>query len=167
MNKKFTKERFVELVFVLSILNIVFTFALSFFVFQFFDGSKVSTKINFKASEKNVEAARFPIQSPIELPKVLYNLSGKITKLEKDAIIFNAAISSKDSKGEVVSSVESRKANIDSATAIKRLAFVNNSPVESIIKLSDIKVGDYVEVISDQDISNAAEFSATVVRVLP
>jgi len=103
----------------------------------------------------------------IILPKVLYNLSGKITKIEKSAVTFNATISSKDSKGEIVSGVESRKANIDSSTVIKRLTFVKNSPVESEMKLGDLKINDYIEVVSGQDISVAKEFSVTLIRVLP
>lgn len=165
LNTKFTKEKFVELVFVLSVLNIIFIIALGFFVFQFLDSGKIGTKIN--PNEKTGEAVRFPVQPPIELPKVLYNLSGKITKVEKDAVIFDAVIFSKDAKGEIASGVEPRKANIDSAVNINRLVFVKNSPIESAIKLSDLKVGDYIEVISDQDISDAAEFSVTLVRVLP
>lgn len=165
LNEKFIKERFVELVFVLSVLNIIFILALGFFIFQFLDSGKLIRNSHTGINETYIPP--LPSRPPIELPKVIYNFSGTIAKLEKDAIVFNAEIIGIDEKGEITKTIEPRKANIGSSANIKKLVFVKNSPVESAIKLSDLKVGDYIEVISDQDISAALEFSATQVRILP
>ncbi|MDP3057057.1 MAG: hypothetical protein Q8N37_00865 [bacterium] len=164
MNMNFTKEKFIKSIFVLSVLIIILIIALSFFVLQFSGNGNDGNNSRNNPAETAAPARKTP---EIILPKVLYNLSGKITKIEKSAVIFDATISSKDFKGEIVSSTESRRANIDSATNIKKLVFVKNSPVESVINLSDIKVGDYIEVIAEQDISSAIEFSATQMTILP
>ncbi|MBU3925484.1 hypothetical protein KJ854_06185 [Patescibacteria group bacterium] len=160
----FTKEKFIKSIFVLSVLSIILIIALSFFVLQFSGNGNDGNNSGNNPAEIAAPARKTP---EVILPKVLYNLSGKITEIEKGAVTFSATIFSKDSKGGIVSDIESRKANIDSATNIKRLFFVKNSPVESAIKLSDLKVGDYIEVISDRDISDSAEFPATVIRALP
>lgn len=167
MNKDFTIERIIKIILVLSALNVVFILALSFFVFQFIEMNRPVAGTISGVGGKTGEAVNFPVQPKIELPKVLYNLSGKITGIEKDAVIFNAAVLVKGSGGEIVGDAESRKANIGPVTVIKRLAFIKNSPVESVINFTDLKIGDYVEVISDQDISTAAEFQATRVTILP
>jgi hypothetical protein len=101
------------------------------------------------------------------LPEILFNLSGKITAIEKDAVIFDAIISSRDSNGEIVSDSESRKVIVGPDTSIKKLVFVKNSPIESEIDFMDLKVGNYIEVISSQDINTAAEFTATQIMILP
>lgn len=164
---KFTKEIFIKSVFVLSFLCIVLIIAVSFFVFQLLHGRRAGDKINPDVNKKTEETFHIPVQSPIELPKVLYNLSGPITVLDSGIITFNAAIVRKSANGEIINSTESRKADITAQTKISKLSFVNRSPVEVNLKFEDLKIGDNIEVISDQDISTKPEFSVTRIRVLP
>lgn len=167
MSKNFTSERIVKTILVLSALNIVLIAGLSFFVFQFLEMNRPRTGVDYNIDKKTDEVIKFPVQPEIKLPEVIYNLSGKITKIEKDAVTFDAAISVKNPAGEIVSDAEPRRAIVGPATNIKKLTFVKNSPVESMINFADLRVGDYIEVISSQDINTATEFTATQIMILP
>lgn len=162
------KSKFIELVlinsasllFILAVINIA-----TFFINGIQDnfgrpqiGAQPEAQKNFSA---------LPKQKEVVLPKVLYNLSGKIIKLENGAIIFNAEIISIGSDKKIVKTIESRKAIFSSSTKFNRLSFINNSPVETKIEIKDFKEGDYIEAISDKDISKSAEFTATQIRILP
>lgn len=109
----------------------------------------------------------------IELPKVLYNLAGLVLQLEKSSFIIEASVPQIDDNGQLSQKTDRRKVNITSATRITRLTFVSQegrsgkAPVETPMAFKDIKVGDYIEVISSQDISQASEFEATQARFLP
>lgn len=105
-------------------------------------------------------------------PKILYNLSGPIQKIEKDSIIFLAIITQFDETGQPIEKTETRKAIITPFTKFSQLTFVEiepgrKTPKETQISFKDLKVGDFVEVISNQDISRAEEFEAIQVRILP
>jgi len=69
--------------------------------------------------------------------------------------------------------IESRKVFVTSNTKFSRLTFVaqegtsQKTPQETNIFFKDLKVKDYIEVISNQDISQSPEFEATQIRVLP
>lgn len=162
------KEKFIKLVIVNSMLFLLILTVISFAVF-FVDGGMK----NLNKSRTGLPSASpspspvLPKQKEVALPKVLYNLSGKITKLDNNAIIFNAEIISLNSNKEIVKTIESRKALVGSSAKFSRLSFVNNSPIETKIELKDFKEGDYIEAISSKDISKAAEFTATQVRILP
>lgn len=162
------KNEFIKIVIISSaiILIVILTLSLLGNISSINPGKIFNLPANQSPKDRNEQAA-LPRESKVELPKVLYNLSGKITKLEANAIIFDATIISKDERGEIVSAIEPRKANIGPAAKISCLAFVNNSPMETKINFSDLKIGDYIEVVSDNDISRAPEFFAIQIRVLP
>ena len=109
----------------------------------------------------------------ITLPKVLYNLAGPIQELQKDYLIFEASIPQINDAGQLVPKTEARKVLIAPATKFSRLAFVaqagtnQKTPQETSISFKDLKVKDYIEAISNQDISEAQEFQAIQIRVLP
>lgn len=108
----------------------------------------------------------------ITSPKILYNLAGTIEKIEKDSIIFKATIPQLDEKGQPIEKTEIRKAQITPATKFTRLTFVEieperKTPKETPITFKDLQVGDYIEVVSNRDISQLEEFETTQIRVLP
>lgn len=109
----------------------------------------------------------------ITLPKILYNLAGPVKNFDKKSITFEASIPQLDEKGEAIAKIEIRKALITSATKFTHLTFVaqpgtnSQTPLETSITFQDIKIGDYIEIISNQDISQKEEFEATQIRVLP
>lgn len=113
-----------------------------------------------------------PEEEPkIILPTILYNLSGTIKKLEKDSLSFEAKLTQLDEKGQLIEKMEIRKAIITSTTKFNRLTFVEAEPgrktiKESPIAFKDLKMGDYIEAVSNQDISHAEEFEATLIRIL-
>ena len=162
------KSKFIELVLVnsASLLLILALVNFAAFLFKYAGGTVNRTKISPTFEAKSTPTV-LPKPKEVVLPKVLYNLSGKITKLEEGAIVFNAEIISIGSDKKIIKTIESRKAIISAATNFSRLSFVNNSPVETKIEIKDVKEGDYIEAISDKDISKSAEFSATQIRILP
>ena len=107
-----------------------------------------------------------------KLPKVLYNLTGRIETIEANAVVFDAVISFVNAAGEIEQKTETRKAVITPTTKITRLVFVtqpgtdSRTPRESQISLGSLQAGDLVEVLSNRDISSAEEFEATQIRLL-
>lgn len=119
------------------------------------------------SSEKGQESAR------IELPKILYNLVGLVQDLDEDSFILQASIPQVNESGQLYQKTEERRVNITASTKITKLTFVSQegqsgkTPVETPMTFDDIKVGDYIEVIASQDISQVAEFEADQARFLP
>jgi len=109
----------------------------------------------------------------ITLPKVLYNLTGTIKSIGNNAFAFDATIPQLDENKQVFTTVETRSVLISADTKINRLTFVakegskNKNPVETAITFAALKIGDYVEVVSNQDISDKKEIRATRIRILP
>jgi len=109
----------------------------------------------------------------ITVPKVIYNLAGLVQKLEENSFILEASIPQLDQSGKVTQRKETRKINVTSGTKFSRLTFVaqpgstGKSPLETPMTFGEIKVGDYIEVIANQDISQAQDFEASQVRELP
>lgn len=119
-----------------------------------------------KESDKNSDIKPIPVQEKIIVPKIIYNLSGKITKIDGNTVVFNAEINNVNEKGVLIESrEEERRAIVNSTTKISSLSFVDRSPVDKKINFSDLKSGDYAEIISSSDISNAKEFLATQIRI--
>lgn len=119
------------------------------------------------------EASKKENQQQIILPKVLYNLAGPIQELQKDSLTFEASIPEINGAGQLAPKTELRKVLITTTTKFSRLAFVaqegtnQKTPQETAISFKDFKVKDYIEVISNQDISQAQEFTAVQIRILP
>lgn len=120
------------------------------------------------------QEAELPQKGPkISIPKILYNLAGVIQKLEKSSLVLEATIPQLDETGQLTQKTEIRRVIVGSATKLSRLAFVTEEGTdrriskETPIILRDLKIGDYIEVISNQDISGKQEFEATKIRILP
>ncbi|MBZ9578501.1 hypothetical protein KJA14_01480 [Patescibacteria group bacterium] len=110
----------------------------------------------------------------ITQPKVLYNLAGSIEKIEflKDSLVLEATIIQIDETGQPIQKTEIRKVIVTPFTKFSHLTFVETepnrrTPQEASITFKDLKTGDYIEVVSNQDISQAEEFEAIKIRVLP
>ncbi|KPJ57233.1 hypothetical protein AMJ49_01315 [Parcubacteria bacterium DG_74_2] len=133
----------------------------------------ISLKLILFKKEAPGPEAETPQEVPkITPPKVIYNLAGTITKIEKDTLSFEATIPQVDEAGQPITKTEMRKAIIAPLTKFTRLTFVETepgrkTPKETQISFKDLKIGDYIEVISNQDISRAEEFEITQIRALP
>jgi hypothetical protein len=109
----------------------------------------------------------------VATPGVLYNLAGKIEKLEEGVIIFEAIVPQIDERNQLLSKKETRRAIVTSNTGFSRLIIATQqesgaeTSKENQIDFKDLKIGDYIEVISSQNISQAMEFEATKIRALP
>jgi len=111
----------------------------------------------------------------ITQPKVLYNLAGSIKKIDflKESLILEATIIQIDEAGQPIEKTEIRKVIVTPITRFTHLTFVTQegaerrTPQETSITFKNLKVGDYIEVISNQDISQKEEFEVTQIRVLP
>lgn len=114
-----------------------------------------------------------PESPKVTLPKVLYNLAGTIQKLEKNSLILEAMIPQVDETGQPVQKSEVRKVIVSPTTKVSRLVFITQEgtdrkvPEETPIIFGNLKIGDYIEVISNQDISEKQEFEVTQIRLLP
>jgi len=131
--------------------------------------------LNEKIANINSELAtkKEKAKPQITIPSILYNLSGIIQDLGKNAIVLKASVSQLDENGNPSQRIEVRKVLVNSATQISKLAFVTQKdtnkrvPQETPLSFGDLKVGDPIEVISSQDVSSKEEFEAVKVRMLP
>lgn len=122
---------------------------------------------NEQSNSDKSDTKPIPVQEKIVIPEDVYNLSGRILKIDGNTIIFNAEIYGVDEKGERIVRNEQRLAIVNAQTEISTLVFVNRSPVTKKINFSDLKSGDYVDIISDTYIGKLQEFLAKKVRVKP
>jgi len=125
-------------------------------------------------SKPSLPEAGVPSSFPnVATPGVLYNLAGKVEKLEEGIIVFEAIVPQIDEKNQLLSKKETRKAIITSNTSFSRLVIATQQETglkkseENQIDFEDLKVGDYIEVSANQNISKLTEFEAIKVRVLP
>lgn len=140
-------------------------------IFKSFFGCPATNEL---PGTSNSPAARAPSPAPakIVLPKILYNLAGSIKSLEKSAVILDAYIPYLDENGDPAKKNEIKKALVTSDTRITRLTFVaepgsdRRSPQENPVGFSELKIGDSIEVVSNQDITDKAEFDAILIRIL-
>lgn len=128
----------------------------------------IESKLEHPQKEENL-----PRRQEITAPKILYNLAGLIQKLEENSLILQASIPKIDDAGHIFQDTNIRKVVVGPNTKFTRLAFVTQegtdrrTPKETQIVFKDLKVNDYVEVVSNQDISQKQEFEATKIRILP
>lgn len=66
----------------------------------------ISTKYFFSRKRISISPKK---EQKITLPKILYNLTGIIQKLEKDSLTFEATMPQVDEKGQPVEKTEIRK----------------------------------------------------------
>ena len=110
--------------------------------------------------------------SGVTTPKVLYNLTGIIEEFGENTVYFEADIPQIDEKGQLVSKKEIRKAILEPTTEISRLYFETHRetgkkiPKEIEMDFEDLKIGNEIEVLSNQNIGELQEFKVTKVRVL-
>lgn len=113
-----------------------------------------------------------PKPQKVTLPKVLYNLAGSIQEIGTNFLVLDAAIPGMDDSGQPIIKKEIRKVLTTLSTKFTRLTFIekpgstSKTPQETTIGFKDLKKGDYVEAVSNQDIWNKQEFEATLIRVL-
>ncbi len=107
----------------------------------------------------------------VTTPKVLYNLVGTIKEIEETVIVFEAVVPQVNEKGEIVPKNELRRILISPTTEFTRLTIVTHEETgkqtikEIKITFKDFKVGDYIEVLSSQNISEEKEFRASKIRI--
>jgi hypothetical protein len=149
-------SRTILLIIVVSILILT---AVIFFLRQ-----KIWPSVNLETGQE---------KQKIVIPKVIYNLAGLVQKMEENSFILEASIPQLDKNGNPTQIKEIRRVKITPLTRFSRLTFVaqegkvGKAPVETLITFKDIKGGDYIEVISNQDISHDKEFEASQIRTLP
>jgi flagellar basal body-associated protein FliL len=150
----------------LIILIFIFVFLGGFLYYFYSSQKKTSQPIEIPQTETQKK-------NTITLPKTFYNLVGTVKNYDKNSITFEASIPQLNEEGEVVRKTEIRKALLLPTTKFSKLTFVvqpetgKKIPKEEKISLTDIKIGDQIEVISNQDISSKKEFEVLQVRVLP
>lgn len=160
-----SNDQKVAVFYLLKKLFLILAVALIVSVALDFGISKKNDGANEQSNNNKPDSKPIPVQEKIVVPKVIYNLSGRITKIDGNTVIFNAEIFSVDDRGERSVREEQRMAIVNSQTKINSLFFVDRSPVEKKIGYGDLKTGDYVEIISSSNISEAKEFIAVQIRV--
>jgi len=144
---------------ILSVMLIILIVAKELGILKKDDGVKE------EISDDKQDVRPIPVQEKIIVPKVIYNLSGRITKIDGNTIVFGAEMYDVGEKGDRSVREEERMAIVNPQTKISILSFVDRSPVDKKINFSDLKTGYYVEIISSSDISGAEEFVAAQIRV--
>lgn len=157
--------------FVITALIVIFIILISLVIYYNYNLSKRIDKIESTfGSREGAEASSEP---QITIPKNLYNIIGTIQELKEDAVILKTEISHMDEKGEVVQKVEVREAKVTLDTKFTELSFILNvetgkkTPREKASKFANLQVGDYVEILSSEDISSKNGFEATEIKILP
>ena len=106
------------------------------------------------------------------VPESIFNLTGTIEEIGKNFIVFNASVPKINSSGKKQNFSEIRTAMINESTKIIRYALRTNQStgkkevIEEKFKLSDLKIGDKIEVMADKDIKYLKEFLAIKIRIL-
>ena len=110
--------------------------------------------------------------SPATVPDVLHNLRGAIKEFDGGNIVMEAEIPQVDENGKLILLAEIKKVLITSDTKITSLSFVIHEPTgkkiprEEDIRFNDLQIGDYIEVLSGQNIRIEKEFEVSKVRIL-
>jgi len=133
----------------------------------------------YSQKEEPINGVKLPPQEeeesktpPVTVPDVLHNLRGTIKEFDKGNIVMEAEIPQIDEDGKLVSLAEIKKILITPDTKITSLSFVIHEqtgkkiPREEDIRFQDLQVGDYIEVLSGQNIRIEKEFEVSKVRIL-
>jgi len=156
---------------ILEVIGALLILSIFLMLIYFGDAIYKNTREQLLLQEKEMPKKEEPPK--ITLPTVLYNLAGPIQELEKSFIILEAGIPQLNEQGQLTHKIELRKVFVIPTTKFSRLTFVTQegtnqkTPQETVILFKDLKVKDYIEAISNQDISEAQEFQAIQIRVLP
>ena len=111
-------------------------------------------------------------EEKITTPTVIYNLAGSIEEIRERIIVFEAVIPQIGEGNQLIPKKETRRVLVGLGTEIYSLNYVLHEetgkkiPKETKLSFEDLKVGDYVEVISSENIRDKEEFGATKIRVL-
>jgi len=152
---------------------ILILISLVFLIYLNYHFSKKISQLELEFQKTAISKKETKEPPKVSLPKVLYNLTGKIKNLERNTIVFEANVPVIDENNQPRSKIEIRKAIITPNTKFTRLTFVQKEsdnkkiPLETNITLNDLKISDYIDVISNQDIYQKEEFESTEIRVLP
>jgi len=156
---------------ILEVIGALLILSIFLMLIYFGDAIYKKTREQLLLQEKEMPKKEEPPK--ITLPTVLYNLAGPIQELEKSFLILEAGIPQLNEQGQLTHKIESRKVFVTLNTKFTRLTFVaqegksQKTPQETNIFFKDLKVKDYIEVISNQDISQSPEFEAIQIRILP
>ncbi len=167
--RKLTKENLLKII--LIVIGGILILAIFLMIGCFRES--ISKNLKYQISEGDETKPRKEQEIQVILPEILYTLTGTIQKLEKESFVFEASIVQLDKNNQISYKTETRKVSIATTTKITRLSFVSSGdkdqkyPQEAVISYNDLKVKDYIEVISDEDISQAPEIIATQICVLP
>lgn len=159
------KQDIIRIFFIVIGVAVIFTIIVSLIFLDYYS-KKLSELMPLTKKEITEELPK------VTVPKILYNLTGSVQKLNSGSFLFEATIFQPYEKEQPSKITEMRKVLVTPVTKFCRLTFVvqegtnTKTPQETPLKFQDLKLGDYVEVISNQDISQAEEFEATQVRIL-
>jgi len=150
------------------LFSVLLTVILLIIFFTFF--KKEKEKIILPKEEKKEEIQVSAVETFV--PEVIFSLTGVITDIDKDIVTFNASVPYFNSEGKRANISETRKASIDESTKIFRYLVTKNKQTgkseitEETLKISNLKIGDEIEVVSGKDIKYKKEFLAIKIRIL-
>jgi hypothetical protein len=139
----------------------------------------------FKINKPKVNSPKEPVSQENQealIPEVIYNLNGNVKSISENVIIFEAdnyetgksgsATDERDENNQPVKSKKIIQVQTDANTEFTYLNFVihkeTGKKIPQLVKmnLEDFKIGDYVEVMSDQNIKDKETFLASKVRLI-
>lgn len=151
--------------------GVVILAALAVCIFSIYFLSKETAELEKRVPLPVPESKTTQKTPKISIPKVLYNISGSIKKINENSLILDAKVVYLDEEDRLSQKTEIKRVTITPNTKFSRLAFIPQGekkvPKETKIFFEDLKVGDYIEVISNQDLSQKERIEASQIRILP
>lgn len=135
-----------------------------------FNETIVNLNIN---SNKNVNTVAVNSNINDNLPAKIYHINGVIKRIEEDRMFVDAVILTgktlrpdKEGKTEIIEVIIKPDVKITELTFIAKDGGKSYSPNVVAIKLSDLKIGDRVEVLSSSNIKGQDSFTATSIQLM-
>jgi len=156
-----TKKEFNTVIAVTLLLIILILIGIVFTVVYKFRAPAITVEPQPKAAEVTVTG--------LKIPPVVYVYNGVVQKVGQDYLLVAARSHNNYLAKDVV-----LKVLTDPQTEFKKRIFPGNiseettiiTTSEKLLKFSDIKIGDLVEVHSEQNIRGLVDFTASQVKVL-
>lgn len=169
------KSIFLILIIALIVVGAVIIVFLSFFFKPEsainFNKPIVNLNINENGNKNINSTANSNIND--NLPVKIYHINGTIKKIEEGRIFVDAIIltgktlrPNKEGKTEIIEVIVEPTVKITKLTFVAKEDGKSYSPNVTAIKLSDLKIGDKIEVSSSSDIKGQDSFKAAAIQVI-
>jgi hypothetical protein len=155
---------------ILIVISFLIGLGVGYLTGKFFTTKTLQAKL--AAKEKEIEWWKSTLEMFFPpLPQNLYSFSGKITKIEKNSIWVETQIRVSRLPLPEGKEFEKKeiKVNLTDETEILKVEYIPpEEPVrKTSLKLTELKVGDQINVISKENIKGKTEILADKIQLIP